>query len=100
MTEAGLKVIGLDRSVERVVQAAQRAPGAAFIVADLTGGIPIQAEIVDLVTASLSLHYFDRRTTDRILRDVVRTMKPGAALLCRVNVVGERQALWSVGVEH
>lgn len=100
MAQAGLKVIGIDRSVERVAQAAQRAPGASFVVADLAQGLPFRSEIAGLVTASLSLHYFDRRTTRSIIRDVARVLKPGAPLLCRVNIAGERIALWGVGIEH
>jgi SAM-dependent methyltransferase len=52
-----------------------------------------------VVVASLSLHYFDRRTTDAIVRDVRRVLRPGGLLLCRVNVVGDRRSRYGEGVE-
>lgn len=100
MTDAGLKVIGMDRSTGRVAQAAKRAPDASFVVADLKAGLPFLSGVANLVTASLSLHYFDRRTTAAIVEDIARVQRPRAVLLCRVNVVGETVALWGVGDEH
>src|SRR5690606_16065269 len=63
-------------------------------------GIPIQTTRADIVTASLSLHYFDRETTNRILQDIVRLLRSDGVLLCRVNVVGETTASWGTGIEH
>ena len=100
MVGAGLQVIGTDLSVQRIAQAAQRAKGASFVVANLVDGLPFRSGCAELVTASLSLHYFDRRTTAKIVHDIARVLQPGAVLLCRVNVVGETQALWGKGVEH
>lgn len=100
MLAAGLRVIGVDLSPQRVERAMQRARDASFVVANLVDGLPFRTECVDLVTASLSLHYFDRRTMTAIVQDIARVLWPGAALLCRVNVVGETQALWGVGTEH
>ncbi len=100
MMDAGLRVIGLDLSPQRVARAAARAPGAFFIVGNLADGLPLRSSIADLAIASLSLHYFDRRTTAAIVQDIARVLRLGAVLLCRVNVAGEKQALWGVGVEH
>lgn len=100
MLAAGLRVIGMDRSAQRIERATQRARGASFVVANLVDGLPFRSECAGLVTASLSLHYFDRITMTAIIHDIARILRPGAALLCRVNVVGETQALWGVGTEH
>jgi hypothetical protein len=54
----------------------------------------------DLAVASLSLHYFDRATMDRILRDIHRVLHNSATLLTRVNVVGDVASLWGTGIEH
>lgn len=96
----GMLAIGMDLSLPRVTQAQRRVPGAHFVVADLAAGLPFQAESFNLVTASLSLHYFDRDTTSAILREVARILKPDGVLLCRVNVAGETVAGWGSGVEH
>jgi ubiquinone/menaquinone biosynthesis C-methylase UbiE len=100
LVDAGLRVVGMDLSVQRIAQAAQRAQGASFVVANLADGLPFRSDCAGVVTASLSLHYFDRRTTARIVHDIARVLQPGGILLCRVNVVGETQSLWGEGVEH
>lgn len=96
----GMLAVGMDLSLPRVAQAKVRVPEAHFVVADLTAGLPFQAESFGVATASLSLHYFDRETTSAILQDVARILKPGGVVLCRVNVAGESVAGWGAGVEH
>jgi SAM-dependent methyltransferase len=100
LLDAGLQVVALDLKRDNIRIAVENAPGASFVVADLRDGLPFRDRAFDLVVASLSLHYFDRATTDRILRDVRRVTTPGATLLARVNAVGDRASLWGVGVEH
>ena len=96
----GMRAIGMDLSLPRVMEAQTRVPDAHFVVADLAAGFPFVADSFDLATASLSLHYFDRETTSAILLEVARILKPDGILLCRVNVSGESVAGWGSGVEH
>jgi SAM-dependent methyltransferase len=100
MADAGMIVCGVDRSAERVRVAQERTSKASFAVVDLRRGLPFQSSCADLITASLSLHYFDRATTDRIVADIRRVLKPGGTLLCRVNVVGDTASLYGQGPEH
>jgi SAM-dependent methyltransferase len=100
LLERGLTVFGLDLSPDRVSQAARRAPGAHFVVGDLAVGLPFRSMVADLVVASLSLHYFDRRTTRAILRDIARVLRKDGMMLCRVNVVGQTISRWGEGVER
>ncbi len=100
LLDAGLQVVALDLKRDNIQVAVENAPAASFVVADLRDGLPFGDRAFDLVVASLSLHYFDHATTDRILRDVQRVTTPGATLLARVNTVGDRASLWGVGVEH
>ena len=51
MMDAGLRVIGLDLSPQRVARAAARAPGALFIVGNLADGLPLRSSIADLAIA-------------------------------------------------
>lgn len=95
----GLRVIGLDRDLERVRQAALRVPAASFVVADLTATLPFRDATVDLVVASLSLHYFDHQTTAAIVDEIRRVLREGGRLLARVNAVGDRQSAYGVGIE-
>lgn len=100
LVNAGLQVAALDRDRRRVGHASSNVPEAFFVVADLRVGLPFRDQAFDLAVASLSLHYFDRSTTDRIVRDIHRVLRPGATLLSRVNVVGDARSLWGVGIEH
>ena len=100
MVERGLTVFAMDRSRKRVRQAAEAVPEAHFVVADLAAGIPFRSGIADLLLASLSLHYFDSETTQRIVQDAARVLRSHGMILCRVNVAGERIARWGEGVEH
>jgi len=97
---AGLHVVALDLNPANIRRAIENAPAATFLSADLRTGLPFHDNTFNLVVASLSLHYFDRATTDRILRDIYRVTTPGATLLARVNTVGDRASLWGVGIEH
>jgi SAM-dependent methyltransferase len=99
MTARGLRVVALDLSFGRVAQAARNAPAASFVTADLTRGLPFRDSTFDLVVASLSLHYFDRRTTGFVISDIARVLREDGIILCRTNMVGERIALWGQGVE-
>lgn len=95
----GLRVIGLDRDPARVGEAARRVPEAGFVVADLTATLPFRDAVVDLVVASLSLHYFNHRTTAAIVGEVRRVLREDGRLLARVNAVGDRQSAYGVGIE-
>lgn len=97
---AGLRVTAIDLKPENVHRASSRATTAAFVVADLRAGLPFRPTTFNLAVASLSLHYFDRATTARILHDIHRVTTPGATFLIRVNVVGDTASLWGTGTEH
>lgn len=97
---AGLHVTAIDLNPVNIRRAASRVTTAAFVVADLRAGLPFRDSVFNLAVASLSLHYFDRATTASILNDIHRVTTPGATLLTRVNVVGDKAALWGTGIEH
>lgn len=100
LLDAGVSVVSLDRNLDNLRHAAGHASDACFICTDLRNGLPLRDSTFDLAVASLSLHYFDRVTTDRILRDIHRVTTPGATLLARVNAVGDVASSWGTGIEH
>jgi SAM-dependent methyltransferase len=51
---------------------------------DYSKSLPFKKEF-DVVVASLSLHYFDWKTTERIVAEIARVLVTGGILLCRVN---------------
>lgn len=100
MHSRGLWTVGMDVSLGRVREAVKRVPQAHFVVANLTSRLPFATDAFDVVTASLSLHYFDRDTTDVVLADIARILKPDGVLLCRVNVAREAGSSWGTGIER
>ncbi len=90
-------VISVDLAPERIrlVPAGVSAP----VVADLAGWLPFRGEVFDAVVASLSLHYFDARTTDRAVKEIARVIRPGGYLIFRVNAVGDVNFGYGNGVE-
>lgn len=98
LTGRGLRLIGLDRDLARVREAARSVPPAGFVVADLARGLPFRDASFDLVVASLSLHYFDHRTTAVVLGEVARVLRDDGRLLARVNAAGDRRSGYGSGV--
>lgn len=99
LVRAGLEVIGLDRSDKRLERAREHVPDATFIVADIASHIPFPDNHFDLVVASLSIHYFPWVTTEAVVREIARVMRPGTTFLCRVNRVGDVNFEYGAGRE-
>lgn len=85
LVQAGAEVIALDKS-ERMVEHARRlVDGRARVeVADLSHGLPmVDSESMDLVSASLVLHYLP--DWQGVISEVRRVLKPGGALVMSVH---------------
>jgi trans-aconitate methyltransferase len=80
----GFEVIAVDVSQVAVGESRRRNPEAIHRVMDLRG-IASLAPGFDVVVASLSLHYFNRKDTVTIFQDVRRLLNPGGILAFRVN---------------
>jgi SAM-dependent methyltransferase len=85
LVRAGAEVIALDKS-ERMVEHARRlVDGRARVeVADLSHTLPmVDSESMDLVSASLVLHYLP--DWQGVISEVHRVLKPGGALVMSVH---------------
>jgi SAM-dependent methyltransferase len=89
-------VTGVDYSAEAISRAraffAEAGIPATFLELDIAGGLLFPDESFDAVVSNLALHYFDRPTTERVLADVARVLKPGGLLLFHVNAREEGEA--------
>lgn len=52
---------------------------------DLRETLPFEDDSYDVVYAHLSLHYFDKHTTEKIFADIFRVLKPGGILAFFTN---------------
>lgn len=51
----------------------------------MTGGLPFSDNSVDVIIADLCLHYFDKKMTKYIIKEILRVLKKDGYLLVRVN---------------
>lgn len=56
---------------------------------DLQEKFPFEDNSFDIVYAHLSLHYFDHETTEKIMREIERILKPGGVLAFLTNSVDD-----------
>lgn len=99
LLSAGLNVVAFDQSYYRLRRARGRAPGARIVRGDMRAGLPFRDAYFDLVVASLSIHYFDWKTSCAIVAEIGRVLKPRCWFLCRVNRVGDIEFEYGEGNE-
>ena len=87
LTEQGFHVTSTDFSTHALSIVRERLPDVSLLLQDTREPFPFGNGSFDLVLGSLSLHYFDRATTARIVRELGRLLRPRGLLLYRVNSV-------------
>ena len=81
----GVSPIACDFSPAALERLRARLPCMETRCFDMRDGLPFGDSSVDVMLSDLSLHYFDAQTTRKVTADILRALKPGGALLCRVN---------------
>jgi SAM-dependent methyltransferase len=82
---AGHRVVAVDLSPDSVGKARMRVPSGEFYCQDLRAPFPPSASGVNVVVASLSLHYFPWDETFALVRKIFDVLAPAGLLLCRLN---------------
>ena len=85
LCEAGLKVVGLDKSKDAIDIALQRSLDCTFHIGDIRSDLPADGASYSVVIASLSLHYFTWEETLEIVEKIHTILSDGGLLLARVN---------------
>ncbi|MFK7997889.1 MAG: trans-aconitate 2-methyltransferase [Granulosicoccus sp.] len=83
--EAGLQVIGVDKSKDAIDIAAPRNPGCSFHIGDIRSYLANGNAYYPAVIASLCLHYFTWEETLEIVGKIHSSLIDGGLLLVRVN---------------
>lgn len=81
----GFDVTALDISRVALEEAGKKAPGARLICRSMTEPLPIDSGSMDLVFACLSIHYFGKRETEKLMAEVHRVLAPGGFFIGSVN---------------
>lgn len=71
--------IGVDITLDMLLQAAQRLPATASLVCASGDGVPLRDESVDVVTSTSALHYM--RDPLGMLREAHRVLVPGGTVI-------------------
>ena len=81
----GARVIAAERSWIALESLHGVAPSLPLLRLDLGDGLPLADDCLDGILANLSLHYFRRQHTRRVVADLGRCLRPGGWLLARLN---------------
>ncbi len=84
LLEKGKKVISCDFA-EEALNRVSKIEGTKTLLFDMLEIFPFENNKTDLIIADLSLHYFKREDTKRIINEIKRVLKPNGYLLFRVN---------------
>jgi SAM-dependent methyltransferase len=89
LVEHGLPVVACDFSSIALCGCKQRFPSVQTVKLDLRAPLPFACGAARAILCDLSLHYFYWATTDQIVAELARVLRPGGTLLCRVNSTHE-----------
>ena len=87
LTQRGLDVVACDFSEVALSRLRENVENVETRLLDISEKLPFEDESFDLVIADLSLHYFDTKTTEKIMSEIERILAPKGFLLARVNSI-------------
>ena len=90
LTERGFKVIACDYSEVALNHLKEQLKDVKTMQLDISQPLPFKENTFDLIIADLSLHYFDKKTTIEIMKEIRRILKPNGHLLARVNSIADK----------
>lgn len=89
LSSAGLLVHAIDVSEQAVWATRARVPGAIVSKDNVLSYFQQSCPPVDVVVASLSLHYFSWKDTVKLVAQIRAALRPGGLLLCRLNATDD-----------
>jgi len=85
LARQGLWMVAADRSRAALSGLREEASSLPLVCLDLGEGLPLADDSLDGILANLSLHYFDRAQTTRVVADLGRCLHRNGWLLARLN---------------
>ncbi len=85
----GKEVLSIDYSDEALKIIDQNIKDAETLKMDFEGEWLLKDRSADLIIADLSLHYFDTKTTFKIINDIRNTLVDGGILIVRLNSIND-----------
>ncbi len=81
----GFDVISTDISTVALEELKKRTPKAHVLRLDMSKNLPFDDAAFDVVFANLSIHFFDKETTQRLTGEIKRILKPNGLFIGSVN---------------
>ena len=92
LAQAGFQVTGLDYSQQALDLARSKdIPATKFIQADMAEELPFPECHFDAVTSNVALHMFDDSTTQYVIEEVRRIIRPEGPFIFHINSTEDRQ---------
>ena len=89
LKEKGYNVIACDYSKVALEDVKKYIKGVKTMQLDISKPLPFADNTFDLIIADLSLHYFDEKITQNIMKEIKRILTPKGNLLARVNSISD-----------
>ncbi len=85
LLDKGFDTISADISKDVLKKVKENNPNTETIMLDMSKSLPFQDKQFDLVFANLSIHYFDKETTEKLLEEIRRILKDDGYFIGSVN---------------
>lgn len=89
LIEKGKEVLACDYSDIAIETIQKDFPDVKTKIFDMTKQFPIEDNFTDIVIADLSIHYFTKEVTKRVIAEIKRILKPNGIFLFRVNSIND-----------
>lgn len=88
-TKKGFEVVSLDIFINASQQEKLKKAGIKFMNKDIKN-IKFKPKSFDVIYAHLSLHYFDDKTTDKVLNNLYNILKPGGYIFIKCKSTSDK----------
>jgi SAM-dependent methyltransferase len=85
LSNLGFKVTSVDFSQEALDICQKNVPEAELVLHDISQRFPFKNNQFGIISANLSLHYFNEQTTHQIISDIYRCLDEGGTLMVCLN---------------
>lgn len=85
LLDRGFDTLSADISIEALNKLKENIKNAKIIQLDMSNTLPFEDNSFDLVFANLSIHYFDEKTTQNLIKEIRRILKDGGYFIGSVN---------------